>query len=160
MLKSIIVAASENDVIGKEGGLPWYLPAELARFKQITMSHPIIMGRVTHESIGRALPGRKNIVISRSKEFRAGECLVVPSLESAILASEPAKEVFIIGGSSVYEQSLPLVDKIYLTRVHTKIDGDKFFKFDQRDWKMVSSEKHQKNEKNPHDFEFQVWVRK
>jgi dihydrofolate reductase len=160
MIKSIIVAVSKNDVIGKEGGLPWYLPAELARFKKITMGYPIIMGRVTHESIGRALPGRQNIIITHDKDYEAPDCTVVHSLDAAIKAVKSAKEIFFIGGSKVYVQALPIANKVYLTRVLTTIEGDKFFKFDHKGWRLDLSEKHPRDDANPFDFEFQVWNRK
>jgi dihydrofolate reductase len=154
---SAIVAVAKNAVIGKEDGLPWYLPAELARFKQVTMGHPIIMGRKTHESIGRALPGRTNIVLTRSRDFSAEGCVVVQSLKQAIeeaKKAEGADEIFIIGGESIYMEAMPLLDRIYLTKVDAKVDGDKFFRFDEKDWKQVSSEKHEKDDKNQYNFEF------
>jgi dihydrofolate reductase len=157
---SAIVAVAKNGVIGKEGGLPWYLPAELARFKQITMGHAIIMGRKTHESIGRALPGRTNIVITRDKDYKAAEgCIVANSLVEAIekaKKSEGANEVFIIGGASVYQEAMPLLERIYLTKVDADIKGDKFFKYSPSEWKQISSEKHNADEKNEYGFEIAV----
>ena len=156
---SAIVAVAKNGVIGKEGGLPWHLPAELARFKEITMGHPIIMGRKTHESIGRALPGRTNIVITHKKGYRAEGCRVVGSLDEAIeLAkkSEGANEIFIIGGASIYEQAMPLLERMYLTKVDADIKGDKFFRYDPLEWKQISSEKHPADEKNLFGFEFTI----
>ena len=159
---STIVAVAENDVIGKQGGLPWYLPAELARFKEVTMGHPIIMGRKTHESIGRALPGRTNIVITRNKDFKAEGCKTVSSLDQAIELAKSAKgsdEIFIIGGEQIYKQAMPLLGRIYLTKVYAKVDGDKFFYYDPKDWKQISSEKHLADEKNQYDFEFNILER-
>ena len=156
---SAIVAVAENGVIGRKGGLPWQLPAEMARFKQITMGHPIIMGRKTHESIGRALPGRYNVVITRDKDYRAEGCEVVGSLDEAIeLAkkAEGSKEIFVIGGEQIYREAMPKLERIYLTKVHAKIDGDKFFYYDPKEWKQVSSEKHSADTKNQYDFEFTV----
>ena len=156
---SAIVAVAENGVIGRKGGLPWHLPAEMARFKQITMGHPIIMGRKTHESIGRALPGRYNVVITRDKDYRAEGCEVVGSLDEAIeLAkkAEGSKEIFVIGGEQIYREAMPKLERIYLTKVHAKIDGDKFFYYDPKEWKQVSSEKHSPDTKNQYDFEFTV----
>lgn len=158
-----IVAVANNGVIGKEGGLPWYLPAELARFKQTTTGHPIIMGRKTHESIGRALPGRTNLVITRNKDFKAEGCEIVSSLDEAIekaKKSEGADEIFIIGGEQIYSEALPLLDRIYLTKVDTEVDGDKFFRYDPREWRQISSEKHSADEKNKHNFEFTVLERR
>ena len=156
---SAIVAVAENGVIGRKGGLPWHLPAEMARFKQITMGHPIIMGRKTHESIGRALPGRYNVVITRDKDYRAEGCEVVGSLDEAIeLAkkAEGSKEIFVIGGEQIYREAMPKLERIYLTKVHAKIDCDKFFYYDPKEWKPVSSEKHSADTKNQYDFEFTV----
>jgi len=186
---SAIVAVADNGVIGKQGGLPWHLPAEMDRFKQITMGHPIIMGRKTHESIGRALPGRYNVVITRDKSYRAEGCEVVGSLGEAIELAKKAdggsaaqtskkskgpspaqtssveekfrraKEIFIIGGEQIYREAMPKLERIYLTKVHAKIDGDKFFYYDPKEWKQVSSEKHAADDKNQYDFEFTVLER-
>ena len=161
---SAIVATAKDGVIGKKGGLPWYLPAELAHFKEVTMGHPIIMGRRTHESIGRALLGRSNIVITHDKNYQAAEdCEVVSSLQDAIKSAETkpgAEEVFIIGGEQIYSEAMPLLDRIYLTKVDAEVEGDKFFKFDPKDWKQVSSEKHGADDKNQYDYEFVVLERK
>jgi dihydrofolate reductase len=154
---STIVAVAKNGVIGKADGLPWYLPAELARFKEVTMGHPIIMGRRTHESIGRALPGRTNIVITRNKDFKAEGCIVTLSLEKALAKAkraEGADEIFIIGGEQIYAEAMPLLDRIYLTKVDADVDGDKFFRFDESQWNQIRSDKHQKDDKNLYDFTF------
>lgn len=129
-------------------------------FKQITMGHPIIMGRKTHESIGRALPGRQNIVITRDKSYQAPGCDVVNSLDEALELTKAANEAFIIGGAAIYELALPKVDKIYLTQIKANIDGDKHFKFKQDDWKKISSVGHPADDKNQYSYEFQQWVRK
>ena len=154
MIVSLIVATTENDVIGKENSIPWYLPADLAHFKQTTMGHPIIMGRKTHESIGRALPGRYNVVITRQKSYRAEGCAVVHSLGDALKLPEvkKANEVFVIGGSEIYKLAMPLADRIYLTRIYTKIEGDKFFSFDESKWQEVSREEHQADAKNKYGY--------
>lgn len=137
---SIIVAiAGKKRVIGKKGGLPWYIPQELKRFKEITMGHPIIMGRKTHESIGKALPGRTNIVITSDPNYTALECIIVHSLEEALrLASltQGHEEIFIIGGGEIYRQALPKADKLYLTKIEAEIGGDTFFP-DYSDFKRV-----------------------
>lgn len=161
MIISAIVATAKNGVIGKEGGLPWYLPAELAYFKEKTMGHPIIMGRKTHDSIGRALPGRQNIVITRDKGYRASEgAVVVHSLEEAFKQVKDTGEVFIIGGAAIYEQALPKLDRIYQTLVGADMDGDKFFRFDSSGWHKASGKQYKKDEKNQYDFEFITWERK
>lgn len=128
---SIIVAvAGKKRVIGKKGQLPWYIPAELKRFKEITMGHPIIMGRKTHESIGRPLPGRTNIVITHDLNYSKQGINVVRSLEEALRLASNASgndEVFVIGGGQIYAQALPLADKLYLTYIDKEIEGDVFF---------------------------------
>lgn len=160
---SAIVAVAENNVIGREGGMPWYLPAELAHFKEVTMGHPIIMGRKTHESIGRTLPGRYNIVITHDKNYKAAEGNeVVGSLDDALQEAKRAEggnEIFIIGGEQIYKQAMPLLQRIYLTKVHAKVDGDKFFEYDKNQWYQVSSEKHSADDKNQYDYNFMVLER-
>ena len=127
----IVAVAGKKRVIGKKGGLPWYIPQELKRFKEITMGHPIIMGRKTHESIGRVLSGRTNIVISREPNYKALGCIVVHSLDEALRVAQGKpfenEEVFVIGGGEIYKQALPLADKLYLTYIDKEIKGDVFF---------------------------------
>ena len=152
---SLIVAASANNVIGVRGELPWRLPADLKRFKAITMGKPIVMGRLTWESIGRPLPGRHNIVISRQAGFVADGCTVVASPEAAIDAAGDAPEIMVIGGGHIYTAFLPLADRIYLTRVHAEVEGDAFFpELDEREWDTVDSEAHEADDKGapPHTF--------
>ncbi len=163
MIISAIVAAAKKKVIGKEGGIPWYLPADLAHFKQTTMGHPMIMGRKTHQSIGKALPGRTNIVITHQKNYRAEGCVVVGSLEQAIeeaKKTEGSNEIFIIGGEEIYKQSMPLVNKIYLTKIHADIAGDKFFEFDPTEWQEVSQQDYKADAKNSYSYSFVVLERK
>ena len=159
---SFIVAVTDNNVIGKDNTIPWYLPADLAHFKQTTMGHPIIMGRKTHKSIGRTLPGRYNVVITRQKDYQAADgCAVVDSIEEALnLPKVKAdSEVFIIGGAEIYNQAMALADRIYLTRIHTKVEGNKFFKFDESQWREVSRQEYQGDDKNPHDYDFTILER-
>ena len=138
---SIIVAASTNNVIGKNGGLPWRLPEDLKRFKETTMGRPMIMGRATWDSIGRALPGRQSIVLTRQPEFVATGCDVVASVEDALAVAGNAEEVMIIGGGELYRQFLPRTDRIYFTRVHVDIDGDTFFpELNESAWQVVTKE--------------------
>lgn len=163
MILSIIVAVSDNGVIGNQGKLPWNLPKEMAYFRQTTVGHPIIMGRVTHESIGRALPDRLNVVITRDKTYKAAKgCTVVNSLSSALALPEirNADEVFIIGGESVNQQALPITNKLYLTRVSANLTGDKFFDYDPNHWQQVWSQKHKADKENKYDYEFTVLERK
>ncbi len=127
MIISIIVAMDEERAIGRENRLPWHLPRDLARFRAVTMGHPVIMGRRTFESIGRPLPGRTNIVITRRKEYEAEGCVVVHDLRSALAACGDAEQAFILGGAEVFRQALPLAERVYITLVHTKISGDAFF---------------------------------
>lgn len=135
---SIIAAVSKNWVIGKDGKLPWRLPEDLKRFKELTTGHPIIMGRKTYESIGRPLPYRRNIVITRDMNYEAPECLVVHSVEEALDAANPVNEVFCIGGEEIYKEFLPLADKIYLTKINKDFDGDAFFPVvDWSEWEEV-----------------------
>jgi dihydrofolate reductase len=124
---SIVVAAAENGVIGAGNALPWHLPDDLKRFKALTMGKPILMGRKTHESIGRPLPGRTNIVISRQRSLALPGCVVVSSLEEAKRAAGAAEELAIIGGAELYAQAISFVDVIHMTRVHAEVDGDAYF---------------------------------
>ena len=141
MIVSLIVAASQNGVIGKNNRLPWKLPADLKRFKHLTMGHPIIMGRKTFEAIGKSLPGRTNIVVTHQAGFQACGALAAHSLEEALRLCENSQEVFVIGGASIFEQALPLADRIYLTRIHQDFDGDtRLFHLDQTVWKVTSRE--------------------
>lgn len=139
---SIIVAIAENNVIGDNNQLIWHIPGDLKRFKALTMGHHIIMGRKTWESIGRALPGRISIVVSRNPNYLADGAIVVTSLEDALAKAQLDNEVFIIGGAQIYEQALPLANKLYLTQVHKAFEGDVSFpNIDKNLWKQVSSEK-------------------
>lgn len=158
---SIIVACSSNQVIGVDNQLPWHLPADLAYFKKLTTGHPILMGRKTYESIGRPLPNRKNIVITRNKNFSGESLFVFHSLDEAIqdCRDNHYPEIFIIGGDNIYQQSLDVSNKIYLTRVHTLItEGTAFFpELDPTTWTKISSEKHVADEKNQFDYDFEVY---
>lgn len=127
MRLSLIVAMAANRVIGKDGQLPWHLPEDLARFKQITMGHTLIMGRKTFQSIGRALPGRDTIVLSRQRSFHAPGCQKASGLDDALQLASGAEEVFICGGEELYRQALPQVERIYLTVLDRDVEGDTFF---------------------------------
>ncbi|MDR0725631.1 MAG: dihydrofolate reductase [Prevotellaceae bacterium] len=136
---SIIVAVDENNAIGKDNKLLWHIAEDLKHFRSITNGHPVIMGRKTFESIGKALPGRINIIISRNPQFAAEECIVAPSLEKAInIASEIDENTFIIGGASIYREALGIADTIYLTVVHSSYDADAFFPaISETEWNEV-----------------------
>ncbi|MCC6384646.1 MAG: dihydrofolate reductase [Bacteroidia bacterium] len=151
---SIIVAADQNNGIGKENQLPWHLPADLKRFKNITMGHPILMGRKTFESIGKPLYGRINIVITRNKNFLTEGVIVFNSIETA-LKQFSNEEVFITGGEEIFRQSMQLADKIYLTRVFATFDTDTFFpEIDETQWEIIKTEQHESDEKNPYRYAF------
>jgi len=158
---SLIVAVSANDVIGAEGELPWRLSDDLKRFKRLTMGKPIVMGRLTWESIGRPLPGRQNIVLTRQADFDASGCDVVTSPAAALRVAADAAEIVIIGGSQVYDLFLPKAGRLYLTRVHAEVDGDAFFPaIDEEAWTLVDSESHTADDANEFDFEFRTYERK
>jgi dihydrofolate reductase len=133
---SLIVAMSSNRAIGLDGQMPWHLSADLKRFKQITMGHPIIMGRLTFEAIGKPLPGRTNFIVSRNPYYQQEGCIVVDTVEAAInYGCRLANEVFVIGGSTMYEATLPIADSLYVTQINQNFEGDTFFPdFDRTNW--------------------------
>ena len=127
MIISLIAAMDLDRAIGRENRLPWHLPRDLERFRLVTLGHPVIMGRKTFESIGRPLPGRTNIIITRQESFAAEGCVVVHDLQAAFAACGTADEAFVLGGAEVFREALPRADRIYMTIVHTRIEGDAFF---------------------------------
>jgi len=152
---SIIVAASRNNVIGKDNDLIWHLSSDLKRFKELTTGHHIIMGRKTFDSIGKPLPNRTSIIISRQENYSVEGCIVVHSLEEALEKVENDQEAFIIGGGSIYHEALAKADKIYLTRVHHNFEGDTFFpKLNSKEWESVDRKDHMPDEKNPYPYSF------
>lgn len=152
---SIIVAMSTNRVIGRSNQLPWHLPADLKRFKSLTWGKSIIMGRKTFESIGHALPGRRNIVVTRQANLQALQCDVVNSLEQAIARHKSEDEVMIIGGEMLFKQALPITERIYLTLIHQVIQGDVFFpSFDKSDWIARERLDYDPDEKNRYSYSF------
>jgi len=159
---SLIVAMDERRGIGHRGRLPWRLPADLRRFKSLTMGHHLVMGRKTYASIGRPLPGRTMIVLTRKRDYDPPGCLVVHTLEAALeLARQSGDdEVFVIGGGEVFEQALPLADRIYLTRVHAALEADVFFpEYDPEDWHLIRSEHVPADETNTFASTFQLLER-
>lgn len=137
---SLIVAVSANNVIGAAGDLPWHLSEDLKRFKAITLGKPMIMGRATFESIGRALPGRRNIVMTRSSAFVAAGCDVVTSMDEALGVAGGVDEIMVIGGGEIYELFMPNADRIYLTRVHIEVQGDTYFpQLNADEWRVTES---------------------
>lgn len=162
MKVSQIVAISTNRAIGKDNDLVCHLPADMKFFRQTTTGHHIIMGRKNYESIGRPLPKRTNVIISRNPSYKAQGCITVSSIEEALdLAKKNGEdEAFIIGGGQIYKQSLNLTDTIYLTQVHTKLDGDTFYPdLEETEWEKISEEYHSKDEKNLYDYSFQKFTR-
>jgi dihydrofolate reductase len=147
-------------VIGLAGGLPWHIPGDLKHFKAVTMGHPIIMGRKTHESIGRPLPGRRNIVVTRRADYRAGGCEVVHSFDEALRATRAEEEVFVIGGAELYVEALPRAERVYLTRVEGSFEGDTYFPdTDWSLWHEVLRETYEADAENPHPHVFSTLER-
>jgi dihydrofolate reductase len=162
MIVSAIVAVSANLVIGRDNGIPWYLPADLQYFKRVTLGHHIIMGRKSFMSIGRPLPGRTNIVITRNPFFVASGVLVVNDIEAALDMAYEADEaeVFIIGGGEIYRQSMAYWDRIYLTEVNLETAGDVFFPEPEWSrWQLISEEHHIRDEKNEYEYCYKVFER-
>ncbi|WP_059170875.1 dihydrofolate reductase [Bacillus sp. FJAT-27445] len=159
---SFIWAMDRNRVIGKENKLPWHIPEDLKFFKSSTMGHPIAMGRKTFVSIGRPLPGRENIIITRNKEYSNDGCTVLHSIEEFVeYCRENEEEYFVIGGAEIFKEMFPYADKLYITLIHVEFEGDTFFpEFDLEEWELLSSEKGPRNEKNPYDYEFRIYARK
>lgn len=163
MTVSAIVAIARNLAIGKDNQIPWYLPADLQYFKQTTLHRHVIMGRRSFESIGRPLPKRVNVVVTRDPFFVATGCVVVHSVEEALslAAQNQEEEVFIIGGGEIYRRSWPYLDRVYVTEVEADVEGDVFFpKISEEEWTLVSSESHPADEKNSVPYTFKVLERR
>lgn len=158
---TLIVAASENNAIGINNQMPWHLPNDFKYFKRNTIEHSVLMGRKTFDAIGKALPDRRNIVITRNANFQGEDIDVANSIQEALLYCRDEREVFIIGGANIYQQALPLANKVLLTRVHTTIQGDAFFsELSSEEWELVSAEPHQADDKHTFDYTFEVYNRK
>ncbi len=163
MMISMIAAMAHDRVIGLDNQMPWHLPADLAHFKRVTLGKPVLMGRKTFESIGRPLPGRRNLVISRNPDYRADGVEVIDSVEAALalLAGSDVAELMVIGGGHLYGQLLPRADRLYLTRIDLAVEGDtRFPVLDEGDWSCIVREPHQSYEKNPHPYCFETWQRR
>jgi len=163
MIISLIVAAAENNAIGKNNQLLWHLPNDLKFFKNTTWGMPVIMGRKTFESVNKPLPGRFNIVITRQPNWKAVGVVVASDLDDAIkkAAETNCKEVFVIGGGEIYQQAFSRAGKIYLTRVHAELDGDTFFPvLDEQHWQLVSMLDFTADEKHVYPYSFQTWAKK
>lgn len=159
---SIVAAMAENRVIGCANELPWEMPADMKKFRELTAGNPIIMGRKTFESIGKVLPGRKNIVVSRKAGLIIDGCDVASSMEEALefVAQEMAEEACVIGGEQIYKLALPKADRIYLTIIHADIEGDAYFpEIPEKKWQIVSEVRHEADEENPYPYTFLTYDR-
>lgn len=163
MIISFVVAVANNDVIGKNGMMVWRQANDMQFFKNITWGMPVIMGRKTFQGLGKALPGRKNIVITRQPDWKAEGVVIVRNLDDALFVAREtdAKEVFVIGGGEIYRLAFEKVKRIYLTRIDAEPEGDTFFPdLDPKVWRLISKDDHVKDEKNQYDYSFQVWEKK
>ncbi|MFA6897963.1 MAG: dihydrofolate reductase [Candidatus Paceibacterota bacterium] len=163
---SIYVAMTRNRVIGRNNELPWRISADLKRPSQTTRGHKIIMGRKTHESIlkrlGKPLPERQTIVITRQKDYEVPEdCIVTDSIQKAVALVSPSEEAFVFGGAEIYNLAIPYTDKLYLTKVEAEVEGDAYFpELNWADWELTSTEPHQKDEKNEFNYTFEIYERR
>ena len=152
---ALIAALDRNGLIGRDNALPWQLPADLQHFKTLTLGKPILMGRLTWESLGRPLPGRHNIVLTRDPDYRAEGATVVDSIEAALAAAGEAEEVMVIGGGAFYRAMLPRAARLYLTRIDAEFEGDAWFpEIDLDEWHETAREAHAPDERNPHPYAF------
>lgn len=160
MIVSLIAAMADNRVIGRSNGLPWHLPADLQRFKALTTGHTVILGRRTFESIGRPLPGRRLVVLTRNAGYRAPGVEIAPSLDDALRRAAGDAEVFIAGGGDVFGQALPRADRLYLTMVHAPVSGDtRFPEFPLDQWRLVNEEEHPADERHAYPLSFRRYER-
>jgi dihydrofolate reductase len=160
VIVSLVLAMAENRVIGRAGGLPWHLPKDLQYFKKLTVDHTVIMGRKTFEEIKQPLANRRNVVISRQPSFQPRGVTVVPSLEEALALGATESEVFVIGGGEIFRLALPRADRLYLTLVHAKLEGDTYFpSFDLATWALEEEEQHPADEKHAYAFTFRRYRR-
>ncbi len=160
MIVSLVAAMSENRVIGRRGQLPWHLPKDLKHFKTLTVDHTVIMGRKTFDEIKRPLDNRRNVVITRNHAFQPHGVTVVPSLDEALALGATEEEVFVIGGGTVFRLALPRADRLYLTIIHARIEGDTYFPaFDAAAWVLESEERHEADLKHAYPFSFRNYRR-
>jgi len=161
MIISLIVAMDENRVIGYKNKLPWNLPSELNYFRETTKAKPVIMGRKTHESIGRPMPERLNIIITRDKNYKTNNCVVVHSREDAVKAAKGSDEIMVIGGAEIYKMFLSIADRLYVTKVHGKFKGDTYFpEFNENEWVKIKEKFVQKDNENKYSYTIMVLERK
>jgi len=157
MRRSLVVAVASNGVIGRDNQLPWKLPDDMAYFKRVTMGHPVVMGRRTYESIGKPLPGRLNIVVTHNRDFEAPGCTVVGSLDDAWKAAGDADEVSVIGGTTLFGETLPIADRIHLTEMLAAVPGDTFFPaFDRSQWRESEVSRHAADDRHAYPFRIVV----
>lgn len=160
MVRTLVVAVARNGVIGRDNRLPWKLPDDLAYFKRVTMGKPVVMGRRTWESIGKPLPGRLNIVVTRDRAYKAPQAQVVHSLDEAWKAAGGAEEVAVIGGRAIFEETLPVADRIHLTEVDAEVEGDvRFPPFDRSQWREREVSRHAADARHDHPFRIVVLER-
>ncbi len=163
MTVSLVVAAAENNAIGKNNQLLWHLPNDLKFFKNITWGMVVVMGRRTYESVNKPLPGRVNIVITRQADWKAEGTITAADIKDALKKAEATncKEILVIGGGEIYKQAMPVADKIYITRVHATLEGDTFFpEINEAEWKLTSNDDFEKDEKHQYSYSFQTWEKK
>lgn len=157
---SFIFAMDRNRAIGLNNRLPWHLPGDLKFFKTVTMGHPILMGRKTYDSIGKPLPGRRNVILTQNTEFRAEGCEVIHSVQEAVEAFQ-GQELFVIGGAEIFRLFAKEVDRMYITFIEHEFEADTFIsELDLSDWTLLSSEQGERNEKNPYEYYFRIYQRK
>lgn len=157
---TIIAAIANNNAIGKNNQLIWHLPADLKRFKKVTFGHHIIMGRKTYESLGKPLPNRTTIIITRNKNYKQNNCIVVNSLNEAIKAAQADENPYILGGAEIYKQALKIADRLDLTIIHHSFEADAFFpKINYKIWKEVSREDYKADEKNKYNYSFVTYLK-
>jgi dihydrofolate reductase len=160
VIVSLVLAMSENRLIGRDGGLPWHLPKDLQHFKQVTVDHTVIMGRKTFDEIKHPLANRRNVVISRNPEFQPRGVTVVPTLNEALALGATEREVFVIGGGEIFRLALSRADRLYLTVVHATVEGDTYFPaFDATAWALEDEERHEADEKHAFAFTFRTYSR-
>lgn len=161
MIISIIVAIGRNKVIGNKNTIPWKLPADMNYFRKMTIGKPVIMGRKTFESIGKPLPERTNIIITRDQNYKAEGCIVVHSVDEAIKAAEGSKEAMVIGGSQIYKEFLPIANKMYITLIDADFNGDTYFpEYNIEEWEETVYEEHERDKDNQYNYTFLILRRK
>ena len=155
-----LVAMDKNRLIGKDNDLPWRLPADLAYFKKVTMGHPIIMGRKTFEAIGKPLPGRRNIIVTRNEQYKQPGCEVLYSIGDIYKVGDGIEEVFVIGGAEIFKEVLPMMDRLYVTYIDEEFEGDTYFpNINDNEWRIISEEPGITDKKNPYHYRFVVYER-